>query len=446
MAKDRIFNLINKEERRQKNKIGLIPSENNISPEVAKALGSVLTNKYAEGYPGARYYEGNQVIDEIETEAQERLKKLFDVPFANVQPYSGSPANSAVEFALLENGDTIMGLELASGGHLTHGHPRVTFSGRFFHSVQYGVGEDGRINFKRLRQLARQHKPKLLIAGNTAYPFELDFEQFAEIADEVGAYLLADISHITGLVVAGVHPSPVPYADVVMSTTHKTFRGPRGAFILVTDKGMEKDPKLASKIRKAVFPGLQGGPHNATTAAIAVAAAEAMQPAYKKYGKQIRKNAAVLAESLQKKGLKLVGDGTQTHLMLIDYSQMAPGMGGVIARALDVAGIYANKNTVPGEKGSPVYPSGLRLGTPLVTTRGMEEREMRQIAAWIAKVSEHVVKTYELPEDLEQRKYFVERYYKEMLEDKQLRAIEAEVKAMAREFPLFADKWRLKEV
>ena len=258
MNKDKIFNLIQKEQRRQINKIGLIPSENNVSPQVLKALGSVLTNKYAEGYPGARYYEGNQVIDEIEREAQEWPKKLFGVPFVNVQPYSGSPANSAVEFALLKNGETLMGLELASGGHLTHGHPKVTFSGRFFKTVQYGVGEDGKIDFDQVRSLARQHKPKLIIAGNTAYPFELDFAKFAEIADEVGAYLLADISHITGLVVAGVHMSPIPYADVVMTTTHKTFRGPRGAMILVTQKGLEKDPDLGKKINKAVFPALQG--------------------------------------------------------------------------------------------------------------------------------------------------------------------------------------------
>jgi len=445
MAKDKIFNLINKEERRQKNKIGLIPSENNISPEVAKALGSVLTNKYSEGYPGARYYEGNQVIDEIETEAQDRLKKLFDVPFVNVQPYSGSPANSAIEFALLEDGDTLMGLELASGGHLTHGHPKVTFSGRFFHSVQYGVDETGRINFTRLRQLALQHKPKVIIAGNTAYPFELDFEKFAQIAAEVGAYLVADISHITGLVIAGVHPSPVPWADVIMSTTHKTFRGPRGAFILVTDKGLEKDAKLPAKIRKAVFPALQGGPHNATTAAIAIAAAEAMQPSYKKYGRQIRKNAEALAAQLQKHGLNLVGGGTQTHLMLIDYTATAPGMGGIIARALDTAGIYANKNTVPGEQGSPVYPSGIRLGTPLVTTRGMAEAEMRQIATWIARVSAYAIDKFPLPTDLEQRRYFVERYAKEMLDDELLRQIEGEVKSMAKQFPLFAPQWRLHE-
>ncbi|MBQ6154937.1 serine hydroxymethyltransferase [bacterium] len=441
MIKDKIFNLIQKEQRRQINKIGLIPSENNVSPQVLKALGSVLTNKYAEGYPGARYYEGNQVIDEIEREAQERLKKLFGVPFVNVQPYSGSPANSAVEFALLKNGETLMGLELASGGHLTHGHPKVTFSGRFFKTVQYGVGEDGKIDFDQVRSLARQHKPKLIIAGNTAYPFELDFAKFAEIADEVGAYLLADISHITGLVVAGVHMSPIPYADVVMTTTHKTFRGPRGAMILVTQKGLEKDPDLGKKINKAVFPALQGGPHNATTAAIAVAAGEALRPEYKKYGKQIKKNAAALAAALKKEGLKLVGDGTQTHLMLIDYTDIAPGMGGLIARALDVAGIYANKNTVPGEQGSPVVPSGLRLGTPLVTTRGMEEKEMKQIAAWIARVSKHVIANYQLPADKEQKKFFLAQHLKKMETDKELLAIAAEVKAMARQFPLFADKW-----
>ena len=438
MSRDVIFNLIKKEERRQKHKIGLIPSENNVSPAVLKALGSVLTNKYAEGYPGARYYEGNEVIDEIERETCGRLEKLFEVSYVNVQPYSGSPANSAVEFALLENGDCLMGLELASGGHLTHGHPKVTFSGRFFQSVQYGVGRDGRIDFDQVRQLARQYKPKLLIAGNTAYPFELDFREFAKIADEVGAYLLADISHITGLVVAGVHQSPVPYADVVMSTTHKTFRGPRGAMIMVTDKGIEKNPDLPVKIQKAVFPALQGGPHNATTAAIGVAAGEALTPAFRRYGKKIKKNALTLAKALQSQGLSLVGNGTETHLMLIDYSQTAVGMGGMISRALDVAGIYANKNTVPGEQGSPVFPSGIRLGTPLVTTRGMGEAEMKQIAAWIAQVSEYVVANYKLPADKEQRKYFFAEYNKQIMTDKTLAKTASEVKALASQFPLYA--------
>ncbi|MBQ6437928.1 serine hydroxymethyltransferase [bacterium] len=441
MSKDKIFNLILQENRRQKHKIGLIASENNVSPNVARALGSCLTNKYAEGYPGARYYEGNQVIDEIEREAQNRLKKLFGVPYVNVQPYSGSPANSAVEFALLENGQTLMGLALSSGGHLTHGHPKVTFSGRFFNSVQYGVGGDGRIDMDQVRQLALMHRPKLLIAGNTAYPFQLDFKAFGEIADEIGAYLLADISHVTGLVIAGEHPSPFAYADVVMSTTHKTFRGPRGAMIMVTDHGLQKDPKLSDKIAKAVFPALQGGPHNATTAAIAIAAAEASGVKFKKYGHKIRKNADTLAQALQNEGLKLVGDGTQTHLMLVDFSASAPGMAGLIARALDAAGIYANKNTVPGEPGSPVYPSGLRLGTPLVTTRGMGAAEMRQIAAWIGQVSRYTIQNVQLPADRAQRKYFQGEFARQIVQDKQLLAIAKQVSQLAGSFPIFDPAW-----
>jgi len=304
---DCIFTLIKQEEQRQKEMIGLIPSENHSSDAVRSVLSSCLSSKYAEGYPGRRYYEGNQIIDKIEVEAQDRIKKLFTVPYVNVQPYSGSPANSAVEFALLEEGDTLMGLALSSGGHLTHGHPKVTFSGRYFNSVQYGLDKNARIDYAQVRQLALKHKPKLIIAGTTAYPFILDFAKFAAIANEVGAYLLADISHITGLVIAGEHPSPVPYAHVVMSTTHKTFRGPRGAMIMVTEAGLKKDPELADKIDKAVFPALQGGPHNETTAAIAVTAAEAARPEFIQYGQQIRKNTDALANALKNNGLKLVG-------------------------------------------------------------------------------------------------------------------------------------------
>lgn len=438
MARDKIFSLIQKEKHRQINKIGLIPSENNTSPAVAKALGSCLSNKYSEGYPGARYYEGSQVVDEIEQLAIDRVKKLFTVPYANVQPYSGSPANSAVEFAVLKKGDALMGLCLSAGGHLTHGHPKITFSGRFFQSVQYGVGGDGKIDFVALRKLAVQHQPKLIVAGNTAYPFELDFEKFADIADECGAYLLADISHITGLVLAGVHQSPVPYADIITTTTHKTFRGPRGALIMVTDKGMAKDADLPSKIQKAVFPGFQGGPHNATTAAIAVAAAEAATASFKRYGRKIQSNARVLAECLQKEGLKLVGNGTETHLMIIDFSNLAVGIGGLISRAMDIAGLYANKNTVPDEKGSPVFPSGVRLGTPLVTTRGMGESEMKKIAHWIALVAHHVEKTYPLPAEKQQRQYFLTTYQKKMLTDKFLLNLAQEVKELASQFPLFS--------
>ena len=431
-----IFDLIKKEEQRQIEMIGLIPSENNSSEAVRSCLSSCLSSKYAEGYPKRRYYEGNQIIDEIEIEAQECLKKLFKVPHVNVQPYSGSPANSAVEFALLEAGETMMGLALSSGGHLTHGHPQVTFSGRFFNSVQYGLDKNARIDYEQVRQLALKHKPKLIVAGTTAYPFTLDFEKFAQIADEVGAYLLADISHITGLVVAGEHPSPVPYAHVVMSTTHKTFRGPRGAIIMVTRKGLEKDADLADKIDKAVFPALQGGPHNETTAAIAVAAEEASQPEFKTYAKQIRKNADALAVALQQEGLKLVGDGTENHLILIDLTPFGEGFGTQVAFALDVAGIYANRNTIPNEPCSPFYPSGLRIGTPLITTRGMKEPEMTKIAQWIARVVDHI-KAEQLPVEKTARRLFLKEFKTRIIKDETLLQIRTEVKKVASKFPLF---------
>ncbi|HEX9817308.1 MAG TPA: serine hydroxymethyltransferase [Patescibacteria group bacterium] len=437
MSKDKIFDLIKKEEDRQRRMIGLIPSENHISPEVSAVLSSALSSKYAEGYPRRRYYEGNQIIDEIELLAQARIKKLFGVPHANVQPYSGSPANSAIEFALLETGDTMMGLALSGGGHLTHGHPKVTFSGKYFNSVQYGLDKNDRIDFDQVRELAHEHKPKLMIIGNTAYPFVMDFKRFREIADEVGAWILADISHVTGLVISGEHPDPVPYVDVIMSTTHKTFRGPRGAMILVTQRGLDKDPKLASRIDQAVFPALQGGPHNATTAGIAIAAAEAMRPEFKKYGRQIRKNATALAQALQKQGLKLVGGGTETHLMLIDLTNYSEGMGLQAAFAMDVAGIYANRNTVPHEPLSPFYPSGVRLGTPMVTTRGMKEPEMAQIAGWIARVVEEV-KEEVLPSDKAERRTFIKNFRSRALKNKNLLAIRREVDQMASKFPLFS--------
>ena len=431
MNKDQVFKLIEKEEARQKKMIGLIPSENHISPEVSSVLSSSLSSKYAEGYPRRRYYEGNQIIDEIELLAQERIKKLFNVPHANVQPYSGSPANSAVQFALLETGDTMMGLALSGGGHLTHGHPKVTFSGKYFNSVQYGLDKNDRIDFDQVHELASKHRPKLMIIGNTAYPFVMDFERFRKIADEVGAWVLADISHVTGLVVTGEHPSPVPHVDLIMSTTHKTFRGPRGAMILVTQRGLDRDPKLAEKIDQAVFPALQGGPHNATTAGIAVAAAEAMKPEFKKYGQQIRKNADTLAKALQDRGLKLVGNGTETHLMLIDLTNYSKGMGLQVAFAMDVAGMYANRNTIPHEPVSPFYPSGVRLGTPMVTTRGMKEAEMKQIADWIARVVEEV-KDEVLPSDKTERRTFIKA-----LQNKNLLAIRREVETMASKYPLF---------
>ncbi len=433
---DQIFQLVKKETKRQKEMIGLIPSENHISPDVSKVLSSSLSSKYSEGYPRRRYYEGNQVVDEIELEAQRRVKKLFGVPYVNVQPYSGSPANSAIEFALLEPGDTLMGLSLASGGHLTHGHPKVTFSGKYYNSVQYELDKNARIDFAQLRKLAKKHKPKLIIAGTTAYPFVLDFAKFRKIADEVGAWLMADISHITGLIVAGEHPSPVPYADIVMSTTHKTFRGPRGAMILVTERGLEKDPEIGKKIDMAIIPGLQGGPHNATTAGIAIAAAEASTASFRRYGRQVMKNAQVLAKALQDKGLKLVGDGTENHLMLIDLTKQGFGLGTQVAFAMDVAGMYANRNSIPHEPCSPFYPSGVRIGTPLVTTRGMKIKEMKKIAAWIARVVE-IVKDYELPEARKDRSAFMKKFKAEVAKNKELLKIRREVKALASQFPLF---------
>lgn len=433
---DIVLKLIKQEEQRQINKIGLIPSENHISPEVSEVLSSVLNSKYSEGYPGRRYYEGNQVIDQIEVLAQDRIKELFKVPYVNVQPYSGSPANSAIYFALLEPGDHILGLALSSGGHLTHGHPKVTFSGKYYTSHQFGLNANARVDFDQVRSLALEHKPKLIMAGNTAYPFELDFKKFREIADEVGAWLVTDISHITGLVIAGEHMSPVAYADVIMSTTHKTFRGPRGAMIMVTERGLARDPKLGSKIDAAIIPGLQGGPHNATTAGIAIAAEEASRPAFKTYAQQIRRNATALAETLQELGVQLVGNGTQTHLLVADLSPLGVGLGTQVAYALDVAGIYANRNTVPNEAGSPFYPSGLRLGTPLVTTRGMKEAEMSQIGQWIKRVIE-IASTQQLPTEKDERAAFLKQIRSEFDQHPELLAIKQEVQQVASQFPLF---------
>ncbi|PIY80228.1 MAG: serine hydroxymethyltransferase [Candidatus Pacebacteria bacterium CG_4_10_14_0_8_um_filter_42_14] len=436
MKKDIVYSLVAKELRRQKEMIGLIPSENTVSPEVSRVLSSCLSNKYSEGYAGRRYYEGNQVIDQIEFLAMDRIKKLFAVPYVNIQPYSGSPANFAIYFALMQPGDTLMGLKLSMGGHLTHGHPKVTGSGRFYNSVQYGVKKNARIDFAEVEALAKKHKPKVIVAGNTAYPFELDFKKFRKIVDMVGAWLVADISHVTGLVVAGEHMSPVPYADVIMSTTHKTFRGPRGAMIIVTDRGMKRDPELGKKIDSAIIPGLQGGPHNATTAAIAIAAGEASTAKFKKYAQQIRKNATVLADRLMKNGISLVGNGTETHLMVIDLTKYGPGLGTQAAFAMDVAGIYANRNTVPDEQGSPFYPSGIRIGTPLVTSRGMKEREMKKIADWIAEVILHV-KNQPLPDDKKERAVFLKEFRKNALKDPVLKKIRREVRALTAGFPLF---------
>ncbi|MFA5749832.1 MAG: serine hydroxymethyltransferase [Candidatus Shapirobacteria bacterium] len=377
----KIRELIKKEEQNQKDRVYLIPSENFASEEVLMALGTCLSNKYAEGYPGRRYYQGNETIDEIENLAIERGKKIFGVEHLNVQPYSGSPANSAVEMALLLPGEKICGLKLSAGGHLTHGHPKITFSGKFFESVQYDVEEDGRIDYEKLAELVKLEKPKLIIAGTTAYPWILDFKKFGEIADSVGAWLLADISHIAGLVVGGVHMSPVDYVDVITTTTHKSLRGPRGAIIGITKKGLNKDPDLAKKIDKAVFPGLQGGPHENTIASMAVAFAEADTQEFKEYASQIVKNAKTLAESLRKNGLKVFG--TENHLMVVEVGLEK---GKLAAVELEKNGIIVNANTVPHEQGSPMNPSGIRIGTPAMTTRGWKEKEFEELGNRIAEI------------------------------------------------------------
>ena len=381
---NRIPELIKDEEKRQQDSLMMIPSENYASKAVREAVGSVLMNKYSEGYAGKRYYQGNIIIDEIENFAIGKAKELFGVEHVNVQPYSGSPANAEVLFALLNYGDKIMGLKLSSGGHLTHGHPNITFSGKYFTSVQFGTDDNGVIDYNDVEKLARTEKPKLLIVGTTAYPLILDWKRLGEIADSIGAWFVADISHIAGLILSDVYPSPVPFCHVVTTTTHKTLRGPRGAMIMVTKKGIEKDSEVAVKIDRAVFPGLQGGPHNNTTAGIAIALSEAERPSFKEYGKQILSNAKVLVAELKKGGLNIVTGGTECHLLVVDLTNQNLG-GKEIAQALETAGIITNKNTVPGDK-SPFYPSGIRLGTPAITTRGMKEREMKMVAKWIIEV------------------------------------------------------------
>jgi len=387
-----IFSAIHSELSRQRDGLEMIPSENYVSIPVLEALGSVLTNKYSEGYPGKRYYGGNEFIDVVENLARARAKKLFSVEHANVQPYSGSPANQAVYYALLEPGDKVMGMSLPHGGHLTHGW-KVSFSGRYYHSIPYGVDKETHlINYDEVLELAKKEKPKMIIAGATAYPREFDFKAFGQIASEIGAYLLTDIAHVAGLIIAGVHQSPVDFADVITTTTHKTLRGPRGAMILcpkAADRFKEKyhpDSKwnLAELIDRAVFPGLQGGPHNHQTAAMAVALKEAMTPEFKHYGEQIVKNAKALAARLLEHDFKLITGGTDNHLVLIDLTNK--NISGQEAESvLDEVSITVNKNTIPFDPRKPMDPSGIRLGTPAITTRGFKEEDMIIVADLIAE-------------------------------------------------------------
>jgi glycine hydroxymethyltransferase len=435
------YNLLKKEEKRQKEGIELIPSENYASLHVRNLLSSCFVNKYSEGYPKKRYYGGNEFVDEIEILAQERAKKLFGVPFVNVQPYSGSPANLAVYLATCKPGDTIMGQALVAGGHLTHGH-KVSATAIFYNSVQYGVKTeqikmaDDLFDYEEIRALVKKNKPKLIWVGGTAHPLTFRYEKFAKIADEVGAYLVADIAHIAGLIAGGAHPSPVKHVHIVTTTTHKTLRGPRGAMIMVTEKGLKKDPELGEKINRAVFPGLQGGPHDNQTAAIAVALYEAMQPSFKKYASQIVKNSAALSTALMDGGLSLVGGGSQNHLLLVDLtSKLGAGSGFFAQYALDLAGLTLNKNTVPAETASPFYPSGIRLGTAASTTRGMKEKEMKFIAKVILRVIE-IIKDYKLPATKEQRIPYLRDFRTKMDKNKELKKLRQEVKKMAAKFQI----------
>ena len=373
----KIFETIEAELDRQNNNIELIASENFVSEAVMEAQGSILTNKYAEGYPHKRYYGGCENVDVVEDLARERVKSLFGAEHANVQPHSGSQANMAVYFSVLEPGDTVLGMNLNHGGHLTHGSP-VNFSGKLFNFVDYGVRkEDEVIDYDELLNIAKEHKPKMIVAGGSAYTQKIDFKKFREIADEIGAYLMVDMAHIAGLVAAGLHPDPVPYADFVTSTTHKTLRGPRGGLILTKEEH-------AKKVDKNIFPGIQGGPLMHVLAAKAVAFGEALNPEFKEYQEQVIKNAKALAGRLSEKGLRIVGGGTENHIVLVDVKSF--GLTGKQAEeALDEIGITCNKNTIPFDEESPFVTSGIRLGTPAMTSRGFKEEEMQEVADLIAE-------------------------------------------------------------
>ncbi|MDY6349442.1 MAG: serine hydroxymethyltransferase [Selenomonas sp.] len=378
----KVFEAIDHELNRQRTKLELIASENIVSKAVLEAQGSVLTNKYAEGYPGKRYYGGCEYVDVVEQLAIDRAKKLFGAEYANVQPHSGAQANMAVFFALVKPGDTVMGMNLTDGGHLTHGSP-VNMSGKYFKIVPYGVRkEDERIDYDELERIAKECQPKLIVAGASAYARIIDFERMANIAHSVGAYLMVDIAHIAGLVAAGLHPSPVPYADVVTTTTHKTLRGPRGGMILC------KDAEFGKQFNKAIFPGIQGGPLMHVIAAKAVALGEALKPSFKEYAKQVIKNAKVLADELTADGFRIVTGGTDNHLMLVDLT--SKNLTGKVAQnLLDEVNITVNKNTIPFEPLSPFVTSGIRLGSPALTTRGFKEDDMKEVADIIALVLDH---------------------------------------------------------
>lgn len=373
---------IEKEAKRQLYNIELIASENYVSSDVLEAAGSILTNKYAEGYPSKRYYGGCVYVDEVENIARDRLKRLFHAEHVNVQPHSGSQANMGVYLAVLEPGDTVLGMDLAAGGHLTHGHP-LNFSGTLYNFVSYGVNKDSEtIDYEEVREVALREKPKLIVAGASAYPRIIDFKKFREIADEAGAYLMVDMAHIAGLVAAGLHPSPVPYADFVTSTTHKTLRGPRGGIILCKEK-------YAALLDKKIFPGMQGGPLMHIIAAKGVCFEEALQPSFKEYAKQVIENCNVLADTLKEKGFRIVSGGSDNHLLLVDVMGSIGMTGKEAEHVLDEVGITCNKNTIPFDEQKPFVTSGIRLGTAAMTTRGFKEEEFRKVGEWIADALAH---------------------------------------------------------
>ena len=430
-----IKNLILKELNRQKFGLEMIPSENYVSESVLETMGTILTNKYSEGYSGKRYYGGNEFIDEIENLAIKRAKKIFGVEHVNVQPYSGSIANFAVLCAICKLGDTIMGQSLPDGGHLTHGW-KASMTGQFWNSIQYHVNENGKINLDEVKELAKENKPKLIWIGSTAYVYKFPFKEFSKIADEVGAFLVADISHISGLVATEVHESPSPYAHIITSTTHKTLRGPRGAMIMITKKGINKDSELPKKIDKTIFPGLQGGPHDNITAAIATALYESSQPEFKIYCEQIVKNSLALVKSLVKNGIKCVGNTSENHMILIDLTPFGKGKGVFVQDALDEAGITVNKNTIPKESSSAFYPSGIRLGTSTLTTRGMKENEMEDISKWISEIIKSVIH-YNLPDNKEERKKVLNNFKEELKNNQSIKNIRNNVFELCKKFPLY---------
>lgn len=426
--------LIKLEQKRQAETLMMIPSENLVSKAVEEAAGSCLGNKYSEGYPGRRYYQGQEFIDKVETLVIERAKKLFGVPAANVQPHSGSPANFAVYTALLNPGDTIMGFSLRAGGHLTHG-AAGNASSKYFRSVPYETDEKGYLDYDAIEKLAKKEKPKILVTGFTAYSRFLDWKRLAKIADEVGAYLMADISHVAGLVVAGVYPTPVPYAHIVTTTTHKTLRAPRGAIILTTARGLKKDPDLAKKIDKAIIPGIQGGPHMNTIAAIGVAFKEDSTKKFIAYAKQIVSNAITLADELKKYGFYLSAGGTENHLILIDLRNKNL-LGNTVAEAFEKAGIVTNRNGVPFDTNPPFYPSGLRIGTPGLTSRGMKEKEMKKIASWMNMIINELMEIKKAKKFTgeDERKPEVRKTI--IAQSKTIPSIKKEVLALCKKFPI----------